>query len=108
MNADASIVDQSDLAQNLQQLADNLKMSTIGQLEKFERPQEGRLRRIAIHHQQNDLSWFALWLRLPPTRSGMRLWWLAPASWAVVFFIAFLVTDWFWDAFGQFLGRMGL
>jgi len=93
MNAHTSIVDQNDLADNLQQLADE---------------HEGRLRRIAIRHQQNDRGWFASWFRLPPARSGVRLWWVAPASWAVVFSIGFFFTDWIWDAFGQFLGHLGL
>ena len=93
MNAHTSIVYQNGLTQKLQQLADE---------------HEGRLRQIAIRHPQNDHGWFTSWLRLPPSPSVLRLWWLAPASWAVVFFFGFLVTDWIWDAFGQFLGRLEL
>ena len=94
MNAHTSIVEQNDLAHTLQQLADE---------------HESRLRRIAIRDQRNNYGWFVSWLLRPPARpkSG-PLWWLAPTSWAVVFTIGFLVTDQVWDAFGQFLGHMGL
>jgi hypothetical protein len=94
MNAHTSIVEQDDLSQNLQQLADEHK---------------GRLRRIAIRDQRNNYGWFMSWLLSPRARSKSGpLWWLAPTTWAVVFTVGFLVTDQAWDAFGQFLGRLGL
>ena len=93
MHARTSTIDPDVLARGLQQLADE---------------QEGRLRRIAIRNQRNDLGWFTSWILRRPAPSGARFWWLAPASWAVVFSVGFFVTDWFWDAFDQFLGRLGL
>ena len=93
MHARTSTVDPDVLTRNLLQLADE---------------QEGRLRRIAIRNRRNNLGWFDSWFQLRPAPGDVRFWWLAPASWAVVFSIGFLVTDWFWDAFGQFLGRLGL
>lgn len=93
MNAHTSTVDQNGLARNLQQLADEHK---------------GRLRRIAIRLRHDEHGRFASWLRRRPTRNSARIWWLAPASRAVVFSVGFLVTDWVWDAFGQFLGSLGL
>jgi hypothetical protein len=93
MNTHSSTVEQNGLARNLQQLAAE---------------HEGRLRRISIRDRHNDQGWFTPWFRQRPTPGGVRLWWAAPASWAVVFFVGFLVTDWNWDAFGQFIGRLGL
>lgn len=93
MPARTSTIDPEILARNLLQLADE---------------KESRLRRIAIRSRRNKLGWFDSWFQFRPPRADVRYWWLAPASWAVVFSIGFFVTDWFWDAFGQFLGRLGL
>ena len=94
MHSRTSTIDPGVLARNLRQLADE---------------QEGRLRRMTIRNQRNGRGWFTSWFRGGlPKPSGGRLWWLAPASWAVVFSIGFFVTDQIWDAFGQFLGRLGL
>ena len=90
MNARSTTIDPDLLARNLELLAEERK---------------GRLRRMAIRNRPPRRGWLLPFGGRYRARSRARIWWVAPATWAIVFSIGFLLNDWFWDALGQTVAR---
>jgi hypothetical protein len=74
-------------------------------LGRIERDRQERQRRIAEQRQ------LAAAESLQQRRKSLvqkALWWVSPASWAVVFVAGFFVTDWVLDRLDFFLTAIGL
>ena len=74
-------------------------------LSRIEHDRQERQRRIAEQRQQAAAESFHLRRR---SLIQKALWWVSPASWAVVFVGGFFVTDWILDRLDFILTSMGL